>query len=211
MSSGKRYPMSTEVIVATAAAATAAAMAHTGQQDTPSRVCKQILDANWMRDFRVPWQVMPLDLMNALEKGEKPSLAERRQLTRLLVAAMRAHDMNPNLAKAEHVARLVVEKYPESFKDCTDNGKVISTGHQSLTTQIKNRIEHVNRHHSTIKYKNPDMDDPSVIAIEDPTIGPGGHIQDHSSNCVSDLAHISTTCEYLNCLLYYKYTVVNHG
>ena len=64
---------------------------------------------------------------------------------RILISAMVSHHPNPNIKQAAAVARRVVREHPDSFEDRTDDGERMGSGYCSLTKQLKNRVEHINR------------------------------------------------------------------
>lgn len=81
--------------------------------------------------------------MNTLNKGEKPSTSERRQMIRIISDEIRKFTHLPGKKAIDFITKNVVEKYP-SLKDnlCDD---IISDGNVYLSKQIRNRLENLNR------------------------------------------------------------------
>uniref|UniRef100_A0A672KZC7 Uncharacterized protein n=1 Tax=Sinocyclocheilus grahami TaxID=75366 RepID=A0A672KZC7_SINGR len=109
---------------------------------------------SWPENFKVPWNLMPAGIQNdAIENGHRPSLADRRQMIRILADEMRKHEENPNRSQCLTVTRQIVGQYTKTFADMVGD-RQIGGGHASLLTQLKVRIEHLNRkstlsHHRT--------------------------------------------------------------
>ena len=81
--------------------------------------------------------------------NKRPATDSRRKMVRLLVDKMLLHCVNPTKAHAMEVARRVVQKYPDSFEDRADEG------FHSLATQLKGRIDHVNRNNVAARLRKP--------------------------------------------------------
>lgn len=98
---------------------------------------------NWLQNFKIPWCKMPNSMMNTLNKGEKPSTSERRQMVRIISDEIRKFTHLPRKKAIDFITKNVVEKYP-SLKDnlC---GDIISDGNVYLSKQIRNRLENLNR------------------------------------------------------------------
>jgi hypothetical protein len=69
------------------------------------------------------------------------------------VDEMLKHHPNPNLKQTTVVARKIVNEYPDSLEDRTDQGHRIGTGCASLVKQLKNRIDNVNRGDNTARLR----------------------------------------------------------
>lgn len=50
----------------------------------------------------------------------------------------------------------MVKQYPQSFADVLKDGTIIGTGYESLLTQIKTRVEHVNRGCTLSRRRKPE-------------------------------------------------------
>ncbi|KAJ7985464.1 hypothetical protein DPEC_G00352300, partial [Dallia pectoralis] len=100
---------------------------------------------DWISNFRVPWQQTPESLRQAIAAGRRVDAADRRLLVRLTVDAMRVHCLNPNKKICAEIAKSIVVEYPDSFADLSEDGQLLGRRYHSLLTQIKTRVEHVNR------------------------------------------------------------------
>ncbi|XP_039460221.1 uncharacterized protein LOC120435199 [Oreochromis aureus] len=56
---------------------------------------------------------------------------------------------NPKRASCEEVAKIIVNRYPQTFADFTEKGERLGCGHYSLPRSIKSRVEHVNQDNTT--------------------------------------------------------------
>ncbi|KAK2863400.1 hypothetical protein Q5P01_002933 [Channa striata] len=101
--------------------------------------------ATWIRNFQIPWEKMPVGLSQAMERGVMAPPEDRRKMIRIIVEAMRAHCLNPNLAACTQVARLIVTQCPATFADKTADGEQLGCGYYSILKQLKTRVEYVNR------------------------------------------------------------------
>lgn len=102
-------------------------------------------DEDWISNFHVPWQQTPESLRRAIAEGRRVEAADRRLMVRITVDAMRVHCLNPNKKVCSEIAKTIVSEYPESFADLSKEGELLSRRYSSLLTQIKTRVEHVNR------------------------------------------------------------------
>lgn len=82
---------------------------------------------------------------NAPEANHREGDCDRRAMVRTLVDAIRVHCPNPPRAACDDIARAIVSRYPQTFADKTGEGELLGCGYYSLLTQIKTRVEHVNR------------------------------------------------------------------
>uniref|UniRef100_A0A3Q4GXA0 Zgc:113210 n=1 Tax=Neolamprologus brichardi TaxID=32507 RepID=A0A3Q4GXA0_NEOBR len=73
------------------------------------------------------------------------SQEETELIQRTVVEAMQVHCRNPKRASFEEVAKIIVNRYPQTFADFTEKGERLGCGHYSLLRSIKSRVEHVNR------------------------------------------------------------------
>ncbi len=87
---------------------------------------------------------MPAGIQSAVENGQRPSPADRRQIIRILADEMRKHDPNPTRSQCLSVTRQIVRKYPKTFADMMGDRQV-GGGYESLLSQLKVCIEHLNR------------------------------------------------------------------
>lgn len=87
---------------------------------------------------------MPDGIKSAVENGQRPSPSDRRQMIRILADEMRKHDTNPTRSQCLTVSRKIVSQYPKSFADMLGD-KQVGGGYESVLSQLKVRIEHLNR------------------------------------------------------------------
>ncbi|XP_041866818.1 uncharacterized protein LOC121655942 [Melanotaenia boesemani] len=106
---------------------------------------KSVSLRTWPEDFEVPWNRMPAGVRSAIAEEKRPSAKDRRAMVRLIVDEMRMTELNPSKAQCLTVAKSIVQQYPQSFADIMRDGTVIGSGYGSLLTQLKTRVEHVNR------------------------------------------------------------------
>ncbi|KAI5614408.1 hypothetical protein C0J50_8995, partial [Silurus asotus] len=104
----------------------------------------------WPEHFQVPWNLMPVGIQNAIANGQRPSPADRRQMIRILADEMRKYDANPTRSQCLTITRQIVRQYPKTFADMM-GGKQVGGGYESLLSQLKVRIENLNRK-STLSY-----------------------------------------------------------
>lgn len=111
---------------------------------------------NWPHTFQVPWTKVPPGLRSAIANGKRPSPADRRQMVRVVVDDMRKYEANPTRAQCLIIANDIVKQYPQSFGDTMDDGRtMIGGGYSSLLSQIKIRVEHINRNNTLARHRTP--------------------------------------------------------
>lgn len=108
---------------------------------------------SWPENFKVSWNLMPAGIQSAIQNGQRPSPADRRQMIRILADEIRIHEENPTRSQCLTVTRQIVRQYPTTFADMVGD-RQIGVGYESLLSQLKVRIEHLNRkntlsHHRT--------------------------------------------------------------
>lgn len=118
---------------------------HSSQSPPPA---SSTASYGWAETFKVPWEVMPSGIKLAIANNKRPSPADRRQLVRMVVDAIRRHEVNPSRAQCQIIAQSIVKKYPDSFADVLSDGMTIGSGYGSLLVQLKTRVEHVNRNNT---------------------------------------------------------------
>ncbi|XP_076594907.1 uncharacterized protein LOC143325601 isoform X2 [Chaetodon auriga] len=99
----------------------------------------------WPENFSVPWNRMPTGIRTAIAQETRPSAKDRREMVRIIVDEMRLTELNPSKSQCLTVAWMIVKQHPRSFADVMKDGTKIGSGFGSLVTQLKTRIEHVNR------------------------------------------------------------------
>ena len=100
-----------------------------------------IPDENWEKHFEIDWQGMPHSIQMCLFNKSRPNPSDRKRFVRIVVAQMRTKCLNPTLSQVMTISKKVISKYPLSFQDHVTDGSVSAT----LTRQLKNRIDHINR------------------------------------------------------------------
>lgn len=125
-----------------------------------------IAQRDWHETFQVEWENMPLGVRSAISYGKRPAPADRRQMVRLLVDEMRKHTPNPTKAQCLTVVKDIIKQHPQSFADTLDDGQtMIGGGYASLLTQVKVRVEHVNRNNTLARHRTKNKE-------TNPTRGP---------------------------------------
>ncbi|XP_048119596.1 uncharacterized protein LOC125307588 [Alosa alosa] len=88
---------------------------------------------------------MPPGIATARSLEKRPSAKDRREMVRILVDEMRLNEPNPSKSQCQTIAKMIVKQHPKSFVDVMRDGTVIGSGYGSFLTQLKTRVEHVNR------------------------------------------------------------------
>ncbi|XP_076129541.1 uncharacterized protein LOC143118223 [Alosa pseudoharengus] len=102
------------------------------------------LAPNWVYSFQIPWQKLPEELVQSLERQKRPSARLRREMVRIVVSEMMKICKNPTKQNTTEIAKMMVARYPKSLQDVID-GDVIGLGHHSLVKQLQSRVENVKR------------------------------------------------------------------
>ncbi|KAL3969870.1 metabotropic glutamate receptor 7 [Sarotherodon galilaeus] len=105
--------------------------------------------SSWVSHLQIPWERFPLRLSHAITRGDRAHPEDRGSMVRIVVEAMHVHCRNPKRASCEEVAKIIVNRYPQTFADFTEKGERLGCGHYSLLRSIKSRVEHVNRDNTT--------------------------------------------------------------
>lgn len=79
---------------------------------------------------------------------QRAAQADRRQMVRVIVDAIRERCPNPNRAECAQIAKDIVNQHPKTFVDATEEGDLLGSGYNSLLNQLKTRVEHVNRNNT---------------------------------------------------------------
>lgn len=111
--------------------------------------------STWVDSFVLPWNKIRPNLRRALDAGERPDPQDRRHLIKLTVDAMRELSLNATRKDCTAVAKAIIQKYPNSFLDKTEEGEVIGCGYFSLTNQLKYRVEYLNRDNTSFRLRMP--------------------------------------------------------
>lgn len=101
-------------------------------------------DIDWVNNFIIPWEKFSEELIQALERGKRPSPRLRREMVQIVVREMMQKKSCISNKHTTAVAQKMVAKYPNSLQDVIE-GDVIGSGYHSLAKQMQNRIENVRR------------------------------------------------------------------
>uniref|UniRef100_A0A3P9A0A1 Uncharacterized protein n=1 Tax=Esox lucius TaxID=8010 RepID=A0A3P9A0A1_ESOLU len=101
--------------------------------------------SKWHETFEVPWDKMPEEVQSAIANSKRPAPDKRRQMIRILVDEMRRYEVNPTRSEYLVICQNIVKQYPSSFADMTTGGVIVAGGFTSLLSQVKTRIENINR------------------------------------------------------------------
>jgi len=112
-----------------------------------------VQNSTWPSTFQVPWDKTRPSLRTCLELRKKPEETDRRHMVRVTVDAMREICLNPTLSQCAVVARSITEKYPDCFEDRTDEGDRMGSGHFTLCSQFKTRIDNLNRNNTLARLR----------------------------------------------------------
>ncbi|XP_037643652.1 uncharacterized protein LOC119498678 [Sebastes umbrosus] len=97
---------------------------------------------------------MPPELLSTVMSGKRPSPSDRQQFVRVLVDEMRKHGANPTRPQCLIITRNGIREYPQSFADTMDDGKtMIGGGYESLLSQVKVGVEHLNRNNTLTRHR----------------------------------------------------------
>lgn len=97
---------------------------------------------NW---FTAPWNIIPPIITEYLLRNEKLPNSKYVTFVQLLVEHVRKTDRFTNKRGFEAIAKSLVRKYPNTFKDIDEDGNVIAEGHVSLMMKLINRNSYLNR------------------------------------------------------------------
>uniref|UniRef100_UPI003AAB2257 uncharacterized protein n=1 Tax=Centroberyx gerrardi TaxID=166262 RepID=UPI003AAB2257 len=76
-------------------------------------------------------------------------------MVRVIVDAMREICVYPSLSQCAVVAKSIIEQYPDSFEDLTDEGDRMGSGHFTLCSQLKTRVDNLNRNNTLARLRIP--------------------------------------------------------
>uniref|UniRef100_A0A1A8AV55 Uncharacterized protein n=1 Tax=Nothobranchius furzeri TaxID=105023 RepID=A0A1A8AV55_NOTFU len=121
---------------------------HTSAKQPPHVPCRydaQNISQSWPETFQVPWEKMPLEIQTAISEGKRPPPDKRRQMIRILADEVQKYEANPTRSQCLTICQKISRQYLDTFADMTPSGKVIAGGYSSLLSQLKTRLENVNR------------------------------------------------------------------
>ncbi|XP_065646007.1 uncharacterized protein LOC136076634 isoform X2 [Hydra vulgaris] len=105
---------------------------------------KHVSAADWYLTFVLPWAKMSREVQDILAAGERPLTAHRCAIIRIIMNDVLAVCPKPLKKHLDVIASSMVAKYPKSFKD-EYGTTVIGSGHDSLTLQLVNRYDYLQR------------------------------------------------------------------
>uniref|UniRef100_A0A3B3RI04 C2H2-type domain-containing protein n=1 Tax=Paramormyrops kingsleyae TaxID=1676925 RepID=A0A3B3RI04_9TELE len=121
----------------------------------PSQRIISCENSDWLSGFQVPWEEMRPTLRRAIDAGKRPEAEDRRHMVKVTVDSMREHCLNPTRKDCTAVAKAIIQKYPGSFLDKTEEGETIGCGYFSLLNQLKTRIEYITRGNTLSRLRKP--------------------------------------------------------
>ncbi|CAL8236235.1 unnamed protein product [Boreogadus saida] len=74
-------------------------------------------------------------------------------MVRMMVDEMRQHCLNPTLSQCAFIAKGIIEKYPNSLQDRTEEGEKMGSGHYTLCQQLKSRVDNLNRNNTLARLR----------------------------------------------------------
>uniref|UniRef100_A0A8C9XE83 Uncharacterized protein n=1 Tax=Sander lucioperca TaxID=283035 RepID=A0A8C9XE83_SANLU len=113
-------------------------------------------NSTWMSTFSVPWEKMHESLKRCLAQTKRPKAADRRHMVRVIAEAKTLTlTLNPPFRQCTELAKRIVDTYPESFEDRTEEGERLGNGHFTLSKQLRTRIEFLNRDNTLTRLRKP--------------------------------------------------------
>lgn len=76
-------------------------------------------------------------------------------MVRVIVKPMRQICLSPNLSQWPEVAKNIVEQYQDSFEDRTDEGEIMGSRHFTWCSQLKTRVDNLNKNNTLARLKKP--------------------------------------------------------
>uniref|UniRef100_A0A672HBJ7 Sterile alpha motif domain containing 3 n=1 Tax=Salarias fasciatus TaxID=181472 RepID=A0A672HBJ7_SALFA len=126
-------------------------------------------NSTWVSTFCVPWEKRHESLRHCLAQGKRPEAADRRHMVRVIAEAIREISLNPPFRQCAELAKIIVDKYPESFEDRTEEGERMGHGYYTLSKQLRTRIEFLNRDNTLARLRKPKQ---LVHALDEDLPGP---------------------------------------
>ena len=99
---------------------------------------------DWVENFQIPWQKLPEELLQSLERKRRPRPRLRREMVRIVVSEMMTMCNSPTKKNTTEIGKRMVSRYPESLRDVIE-GDVIESGYHSIVKQLQSRVENVKR------------------------------------------------------------------
>lgn len=146
---------------------------------------------NWLDNFQIPWQKLPEEIVQSLERQTRPSPRLRREMVRIVVSEIMKVCSNPTKRHTTEIGKRMVAKYPKSLQDVID-GDVVGLGYHSLVKQLQARVENVRRPNTPKITKRKAASDTDYDTEEIPAIERAS-VQD-TYGCVNwELKHLPLT------------------
>lgn len=125
-----------------------------GSPGSLPRVVTSSRTGHWLQSFEVPWHKMSKDIQVAIANCQRPPPDKRRQMIHVLADEIRRFDTNPTRRECLTICENIVRQHPSSFADMTPAGVFIGGGYTSLLSQVKTRIENLNRGVTTNRHRS---------------------------------------------------------
>ena len=107
----------------------------------------------WVSDFVICWDKMHTHLRRCLETRKRPKPSDRRHMLRIIADDIGKVCLNPPFKQCAELAKKIVDAYPESFEDRTDEGERLGNGYFTLGKQLRTRIEFLNRDNNLVRLR----------------------------------------------------------
>lgn len=120
-----------------------------------SAIPVSLQNTTWVTTLQVPWEKMHESLRRSLLQKKRPRLADRRHMVRVIADSVRQVCLNPPFKQCAELAKTIVDMYPESFEDRTEEGERLGCGYFTLSKQLRTRIEFLNRDNTFTRLRKP--------------------------------------------------------
>ncbi|XP_041828487.1 uncharacterized protein LOC121631551 [Melanotaenia boesemani] len=97
---------------------------------------------------------MPMEIQRAISEGKRHPPDKRRQMIRILADEVQKYEANPTRSQCLTICQKITHQYPGSFAYLTPSGKLIAGGYISLLSQLKTRVENINRSGTFQRYRS---------------------------------------------------------
>ena len=96
------------------------------------------------REFKLPLEKLPAELVACLKNKQRPSPALRRHMVRIICADITEICLYPGRRHLRMIAQNIVESFPQSLCDIIGDSTV-GSGFDSLVLQLETRLDNMNR------------------------------------------------------------------
>lgn len=103
-------------------------------------------DENDWTSFRIPWNNLESSVLTELEAGNRNKHIIHAVVNRVVSEMRTVQEFIPSKA-FKIVAKRVIEKYPQTFKDMDEDGKSFGDGSHTLYLKLRDRNCYLNRPH----------------------------------------------------------------